>query len=33
MVLDAIKTVAILGASGTIGSLTGGLIAHNGIKV
>jgi 3-hydroxyacyl-CoA dehydrogenase len=31
--VDNIKTVVILGASGTIGSLTGGLIAQNGIKV
>jgi len=30
---DSIKAVAVLGASGTIGSLTGGLIAQNGIKV
>lgn len=31
--IDTIKNVAVLGASGTIGSLTGGLIAQNGIKV
>jgi 3-hydroxyacyl-CoA dehydrogenase len=31
--VNSIKTVAVLGASGTIGSLTGGLIAQNGIKV
>lgn len=30
---DTIKTVAVLGSSGTIGSLTGGLIAQQGIKV
>ncbi|MFH1370589.1 MAG: 3-hydroxyacyl-CoA dehydrogenase family protein [Planctomycetota bacterium] len=30
---DKIKTVAVLGASGTVGSLTGGLIAQNGLKV
>lgn len=28
-----IKTVAVLGASGTIGSLTGGILAQNGIQV
>lgn len=28
-----IQTVAVLGASGTVGSLTGGLLAQNGIKV
>jgi 3-hydroxyacyl-CoA dehydrogenase len=28
-----IKTVAVLGASGTIGSLTGGILAQNGIHV
>lgn len=31
--IDAIKRVVVLGASGTIGSLTGGLIAQQGIKV
>jgi len=31
--IDAIKSVIILGSSGTIGSLTGGLIAQQGIKV
>lgn len=31
--VDSIKTVAVLGASGTIGSLIGGLVAQNGIKV
>ncbi len=31
--IDDIKTVAVLGASGTIGSLTGGIIAQQGIKV
>lgn len=31
--IDTINSVAILGSSGTIGSLTGGLIAQNGIKV
>lgn len=31
--VDRIKTVAVLGASGTVGSLTGGIIAQNGIKV
>ena len=31
--INSIKNVAVLGASGTIGSLTGGLIAQNGIKV
>jgi 3-hydroxyacyl-CoA dehydrogenase len=31
--VDSIKTVAVLGASGTIGSLTGGIIAQEGIKV
>ncbi|MCJ7730093.1 MAG: 3-hydroxyacyl-CoA dehydrogenase family protein, partial [Sedimentisphaerales bacterium] len=30
---EKIKTVAVLGASGTIGSLTGGLMAQNGLKV
>jgi 3-hydroxyacyl-CoA dehydrogenase len=30
---ETIKTVAVLGASGTIGSLTGGLMAQNGLKV
>jgi 3-hydroxyacyl-CoA dehydrogenase len=30
---DKIKAVAVLGASGTVGSLTGGLIAQNGLKV
>jgi len=28
-----IETVAVLGASGTVGSLTGGVLAQNGIKV
>jgi len=28
-----IKTIAVLGASGTIGSLSGGLMAQNGLKV
>ncbi|HUV40492.1 MAG TPA: 3-hydroxyacyl-CoA dehydrogenase family protein [Sedimentisphaerales bacterium] len=31
--IDTIKNVVVLGASGTVGSLTGGLIAQNGIKV
>ena len=31
--INNIKTVVILGSSGTIGSLTGGLIAQKGIKV
>ena len=31
--INKIKTVAILGSGGTIGSLTGGLIAQNGIDV
>lgn len=31
--VDSIKSVAILGASGTVGSLTGGLVAQQGIKV
>ena len=31
--IDAVKKVAVLGSSGTIGSLTGGLIAQQGIKV
>jgi 3-hydroxyacyl-CoA dehydrogenase len=30
---DKIRTVAVLGASGTIGSLAGGLMAQNGLKV
>jgi len=30
---NSIRTVVVLGASGTIGSLTGGLIAQSGIKV
>jgi 3-hydroxyacyl-CoA dehydrogenase len=30
---EAIRTVAVLGASGTIGSLIGGLMAQNGLKV
>jgi 3-hydroxyacyl-CoA dehydrogenase len=30
---DKIKTVVVLGASGTVGSLAGGLIAQNGLKV
>jgi len=30
---EKIKTVAVLGASGTIGSLSGGLMAQNGLKV
>jgi 3-hydroxyacyl-CoA dehydrogenase len=32
-VIDTIRSVIILGSSGTIGSLTGGLIAQKGIKV
>lgn len=28
-----IKTIAVLGASGTVGSLTGGILAQNGMKV
>jgi len=28
-----IQTVAVLGASGTVGSLTGGLLAQNGLRV
>jgi 3-hydroxyacyl-CoA dehydrogenase len=31
--VDEIKTVVVLGASGTVGSLSGGLIAQNGIRV
>ena len=31
--IDSIKTVAVLGASGTIGGLTGGVIAQTGRKV
>jgi 3-hydroxyacyl-CoA dehydrogenase len=31
--IDTIRSVAVLGSSGTIGSLTGGLIAQMGIKV
>ena len=31
--VNVIKNVAVLGASGTVGSLTGGLIAQEGIKV
>ncbi len=31
--IDKIETVAILGASGTVGSLAGGVIAQQGIKV
>ena len=31
--VEDIKTVAVLGASGTVGSLTGGIIAQEGIKV
>ena len=31
--IDTIRNVIVLGSSGTIGSLTGGLIAQNGIKV
>jgi 3-hydroxyacyl-CoA dehydrogenase len=30
---EKIKTVVVLGASGTVGSLTGGLMAQNGLKV
>jgi len=30
---ENIKTVAVLGASGTVGSLSGGLMAQNGLKV
>jgi 3-hydroxyacyl-CoA dehydrogenase len=32
-VSEKIKTVAVLGASGTVGSLSGGLMAQNGLKV
>ena len=31
--IEKIKTVVVLGASGTVGSLSGGLIAQNGLKV
>jgi 3-hydroxyacyl-CoA dehydrogenase len=31
-VIDAVKNVVILGASGTVGSLTGGIIAQQGLK-
>jgi 3-hydroxyacyl-CoA dehydrogenase len=31
--IDTIKTVVVLGASGTVGSLSGGLMAQNGLKV
>jgi 3-hydroxyacyl-CoA dehydrogenase len=31
--VKTIKTVAVLGASGTVGSLSGGLMAQNGLKV
>jgi len=31
--IDSIRNVVILGSSGTIGNLVGGLIAQNGIKV
>ena len=31
--VNSIKTVAILGASGAVGSLSGGLMAQNGLKV
>lgn len=31
--VNAVKTVVVLGASGTVGSLAGGLIAQQGIKV
>ena len=31
--LDSIRKVAVLGASGTVGSLTGGIIAQQGLKV
>lgn len=31
--IDAIRNVVILGSSGTVGSLTGGIIAQQGIKV
>jgi 3-hydroxyacyl-CoA dehydrogenase len=31
--VNSIKTVAVLGASGTVGSLSGGLMAQNGLKV
>ena len=31
--VNDIKTVAILGSGGTVGSLTGGIIAQEGIKV
>lgn len=30
---DRIKTILVLGASGTVGSLTGGLLAQNGFRV
>jgi 3-hydroxyacyl-CoA dehydrogenase len=30
---EKIRTVAVLGASGTVGSLTGGLMAQNGLRV
>jgi len=30
---DRIRTIAVLGASGTVGSLSGGLMAQNGLKV
>jgi len=32
-VINSIKTATILGASGTVGSLSGGLMAQNGLKV
>ena len=31
--IDTIKAVVVLGASGTVGSLSGGLMAQNGLKV
>ncbi len=31
--IETIKTVVVLGASGTVGSLSGGLMAQNGLKV
>jgi 3-hydroxyacyl-CoA dehydrogenase len=31
--IKAIKTVVVLGASGTVGSLSGGIMAQNGLKV
>ncbi|MBM3892357.1 MAG: 3-hydroxyacyl-CoA dehydrogenase family protein, partial [Verrucomicrobia bacterium] len=31
--IDSIRTVAVLGAGGTIGALTGGIVAQSGRKV